>query len=188
MNPKHRLAIAAALAILVCLGSQGPTAHADDGRECKSEEIVRTGGTANSEFWARKRSRDAWRQKVEEKFGKKWSAWYLAKDHDYDCFTENGKDRCKAKAVPCRSTIVVQGPRKVCGFYQINATGDAAKLEEWAKHNARKKWSERARMLVGDNFDTWLLANNRRVECKDAGENREVCTAMATPCRFSIIN
>ncbi len=161
---------------------------AQAGRECKSQQLVRTGGTAQTELWARKRARDAWRQKAEEKFGKKWSAWYLAKDHDYACFKENGKDRCTAKAIPCRSTIVVQGPRKICGFYMINATGAAAQIEEWAKHNARAKWSERARMLVGDDFDTWLLADNRSVECKDAGNGREICTAKAKPCRFSIIN
>ncbi len=163
-------------------------ASADTGRECKSEQIIRTGDGAQTEFWARKRARDAWRQKVEEQFGKKWSAWYVAKDHDYSCFNESGKDRCTAKATPCRSTIVVQGPRKVCGFYIISATGASAQLEEWAKHKARKLWSERARMLVGDDFDTWLLANNRRIDCKEVGSGREICTAKAKPCRFSIIN
>jgi len=175
---------------LACLCSMvaAQTVAADTDRECKSEQLVRTGGTAPNEAWARKRARDAWRQKVEEKLGKKWSAWYVAKDHDYSCFKESGKDRCTAKAVPCRATVVLQGPRKICGFYIINATGEASNIEEWAKHKARKKWSDRARMLVGDDFDTWLLANNREVECKDVGDGKEVCTAKATPCRFSAIN
>jgi len=164
------------------------TATADTKRECKGEQLVRTGGTAPNEYWARKRARDAWRQKAEERLGKKWSAWYLAKSHDYSCFKENGKDRCTARAVPCRSKIVFQGPRKICGFYVINGTGEASSIKEWAKHKARKKWSERARMIVGDDFDTWLLANNRQVECKDVGDGMDVCTAKATPCRFSAVN
>ena len=183
----HQLTMVSLLVLGCCLAFASDSV-ADDGRECKAKQLARTGGTAKTEYWARKRARDAWRQKAEESLGKKWSAWYLAKDHDYSCFKDNGMDRCTAKAAPCRSTIVVQGPRKICGFYMINATGEPAQLKEWAKHKARAKWSERARMLVGDNFDTWLLANNRSVECKDAGNDREVCTAKAKPCRFSIIN
>jgi hypothetical protein len=181
------LTMAVATACL-CGASGLQMAAAQSERECKSDQLVRTGGTADTEVWARKRARDAWRQMAEEKFGDKWSAWYMAKDHDYNCFTENGKNRCTAKAVPCRSTVVVQGPRKICGFYVISATGEAAEIEEWAKHKARAKWSERAGMLVGDDFDTWLLANNRSVTCKNAGNGKEICTAKATPCRFSIIN
>ncbi len=186
---KLRFRFVLAIALFIGFGVAAQTAvQADEGRECKSSTIDRTGGTANTEFWARKRARDAWRQKAEEKLGKKWSAWYLAKDHDYNCFKEDGKDRCKATAIPCRSTVVVQGPRKICAFYKVNGTGEPAQIKEWAKHNARAKWSQRTRMIVGDKFDTWLLANNRKVDCKDAGDGAEVCTAKATPCRFSILN
>ncbi|MEO0810012.1 MAG: hypothetical protein AAFW82_05115 [Pseudomonadota bacterium] len=163
------------------------SAVAED-RECKGDYITRTGGTADNEFWARKKARDAWRQKVEEKLDNNWSAWYLTKNREYSCFTEDGKHRCTAKAIPCRSKIVVQGPRKICDSYVIEGTGEAASIQEWAKHNARAKWSERAGMIVGDDFDTWLLANNRKVECKEIGDGKDVCTASATPCRYSIIN
>jgi hypothetical protein len=173
--------------VLAAAAGQGQ-AGAQDQRECKSERLVRTGGAANTEYWARKRARDAWRQKAEETVGKKWSAWYLAKNHEYNCFGEKNKKLCVAKAVPCRSTVVLQGPRKICNFYQINATGLSAQIKEWAKHNARSAWAERVRMIIGDDFDTWLLANNRRVECKSMNIDRFYCKAMATPCRFVLFN
>lgn len=157
-------------------------------RECKSQQLVRTGGTASSELLARKRARDAWRQKAEETLGKNWSAWYVADKHEYDCYNQDGKTRCTARAVPCFSDVVIQGPRKICAFYKINGTGERASIEEWAKHKARAKWSERAGMIIGDDFDTWLLANNRTVECKDFDNGEHRCTAQATPCRFSVIN
>lgn len=165
-----------------------PASAADNGRKCLKEQVVRTGGTADTEIFARKRARDAWRQKVEEQHGKKYSAWYLAKGHEYSCFPQDGKTRCTAKATPCESAVVVQGPRKICNFYRIDATGEAATIQQWAMHKARAKWSTRANMLVGDDFDTWLLANNRKVECEKNSDGAYVCKAMATPCRFSVIN
>ena len=181
------LIAAAAVFVLAAATGQRPVL-AQDQRECKGGQLVRTGGTAKTEYWARKRARDAWRQKAEETIGKKWSAWYLAKDHGYSCTYVNNKKRCTARAVPCRSTVVIQGPRKICNFYQINATGVSAQLKEWAKHNARSAWAQRVRMIVGDDFNTWLLANNRLVECKDLDKDRHFCKAMATPCRFVLFN
>ncbi|MEM9030731.1 MAG: hypothetical protein AAGC70_20400 [Pseudomonadota bacterium] len=176
-----------AFAATLVTALQTPTFAADD-RVCKSSKVTRTGGTAASELLARKRARDAWRQKVEEEYGKEYSAWYLAKNHDYSCFTQDGKNRCTAKATPCESAVVIQGPRKICNFYKINATGEASSSEFWAKHRARKKWSMRANMIVGDDFDTWVFANNRTVDCRDKSNGDTVCTAKATPCRLSLIN
>ena len=179
----------ATVTVLVIASATGlGHAESQDRVECKDEQLIRTGGAASTEYWARKRARDAWRQKAEETIGKKWSAWYLAKDHAYSCFYENDKRRCTAKAVPCRSTVVLQGPRKICNLYQIDATGVSAQMKQWAKHNARSAWAERVRMIVGDDFDTWLLANNRRVECKTMHIDRHYCKAMATPCRFVLFN
>ena len=161
--------------------------HAEE-RTCKAEAVVRTGGTAETELLARKRARDAWRQKVEESLGDKYAAWYLAKSHDYSCFTEGGKNRCTASAVPCESAVVIQGPRKICNFYKIAATGEGSSNSFWAAHRARKKWSLRANMLVGDDFDTWVFANNREVECNKGSDGNHVCRAIATPCRVSVIN
>ena len=182
-----RLLISLFAAALAFSGLSATTASAAD-RECKAKQLVRTGGAAGTELLARKRARDAWRQKAEEKHGKNWSAWYVANDHEYDCFKQDGKTRCTARAVPCFSNVVIQGPRKICAFYKINGTGERASIKEWAKHKARAKWSERARMIIGDDFDTWLLGNNRKVECKDFDNGEHRCTAQATPCRFSVLN
>ena len=164
------------------------SAIAAEERTCKSEAVVRTGGTANTELLARKRARDAWRQKVEETIGDKYAAWYLAKDHDYSCFKEGGADRCKVSAVPCESAVVIQGPRKICHFYKIAATGDESTSECWAAHRARKTWSLRANLLGGVDFDTWIFANNRESECSKQANGKYVCRVLATPCRVSVIN
>ena len=184
---KFLLTAAAMVLVIVSSSGQG-RAESQDGVDCKDQHLIRTGGTASTEYWARKRARDAWRQKAEETIGKKWSAWYLAKDHAYSCSVENDKRRCTAKAIPCRSTVVLQGPRKICNLYQINATGVSAQMKAWAKHNARSAWSERVRMIIGDDFDTWLLANSRQVECKVMHPDRHYCKAKATPCRFILFN
>jgi hypothetical protein len=178
--------IVAVFALLAVTGQYRVMAQVQ--RACKGEQSIRTGGVAKTEFLARKRARDAWRQKVEETIGKEWSAWYLAKDHSYRCFYDIGNRRCTAKAVPCRSTVVIHGPRKICNFYQIDATGVSAQIEEWARHNARLAWAQRVRMLLGKDFDTWLLANNRRVECKNYNIGRRYCKATATPCRFVLFD
>ncbi len=178
-----------ALALTFVAALAAPAALAqDNGRTCLNEAVVRTGGTANTELLARKRARDAWRQKVEENNGKEFSAWYLAKGHDYSCFMQDGKHRCKVSATPCESPIVIQGPGKICNFYRIDATGEPSSSSYWAAHRARKKWSMRANMLVGDDFDTWIFGNNRKVDCKTNAEGLNVCTARAIPCRIRVIN
>lgn len=174
---------AAAVAALATTSSAN-----ENERKCKSEQVVRTGGTSESELLARKRARDAWRQKVEEQFGTKYSAWFLAKNHDYSCFQQDGKTRCTARAIPCESLIVVQGPRKICNFYNVTATGEPSSVEFWAKQKAKAVWSTRVNMIVGDDFDTFTFANNKTFDCSKNGGGDYVCRVEATPCRVSLIN
>lgn len=184
-----RIWISAAAMALVALIATSPLAIADDNdRKCLSSQVVRTGGTSASELLARKRARDAWRQKVEEQYGTKYAAWYLARNHDYSCFEQDGKNRCTAKATPCESLVVIQGPRKICNFYKVSATGEPSSIEFWAKHKAKTVWSTRVNMLVGDEFDTFTFSNNKTFDCSKNNDDEYVCKVEATPCRVSLIN
>jgi len=157
-------------------------------RQCKAVEISRTGGRARTKLFARKKARDAWRQKVRKKLGKQWASWLFSKEASYNCFKENGRNRCTVKATPCKLAAVVSGPGKVCTFYKIAGTGKPAKLKEWAKHKARKVWAKRVREFYGSDMDTWLLSNSKETKCKDHENGTHTCTVTSQPCRFRILN
>jgi hypothetical protein len=157
-------------------------------RECKTTEVSRTGGRARTVLFAKKKARDAWRQKVRKKQGREWASWLFSKDPTYNCFREKGRNRCTVKATPCKLKVVVSGPGKVCAFFKINGTGKASKLKEWAKHKARKVWAQRVKGFYGSKMDTWLLANSKETTCTDNKDGTHVCTVSAQPCRFRILN
>ncbi len=157
-------------------------------RECKTEAIVRTGGSARTMIFARKKARDAWRQKVLSKFGRNWTSWPHAKNPDYKCKkAEDGRNVCKISANPCKLSIVLHGPHKVCTFYKIQGTGTKARLKEWAKHKARKAWAKRVRDHYGDKFDTWLLSNNKETKCEDFDDGTHKCSVISQPCKFNLV-
>ncbi len=157
-------------------------------RECKTIEVSRTGGRARSKLFARKKARDAWRQKVRKKYGKQWASWLFSKDASYNCFKEKGRNRCKALAKPCKLLAVLSGPGKVCTFYKISGTGTPSKLKEWAKHKARKAWAARVKEFYGPKMDTWLLSNSKETKCTDNKDGTHTCTVTSQPCRFRILN
>ena len=181
-------------------------------RECKTTEVSRTGGRARSKLFARKKARDAWRQKIREtetrnarkksgikkptrsdrkqfkKDGKKWASWLFSKNPTYNCFRERSRNRCTVKATPCKLAVVLSGPGKVCSFYKISATGKKAQLKGWAKHLARKTWAERVRNFYGNKMDTWLISNSKETTCKDLKDGKHVCTVISQPCRIKILN
>ena len=157
-------------------------------RECKTQEISRTGGRARFKITARKKARDAWRQKVRKKFGKQWGAWLYSKNAAYTCFKEKGRNRCTVNAIPCKLAVVVSGPGKVCSFYKISGTGKPAKLKEWAKHKARKVWAARVRDFYGTKMDTWLSSNSRETKCTDHDDGTHTCTVTSQPCRWRVFN
>ncbi len=157
-------------------------------RECKTVTVTRTGGEGALLFTAKKHARDAWRQKVEENYGKEWSAWYVSKGLSYDCRDiKGGKKVCVAKAKPCKLPIVIKGPGKTCAFYRIEGTGKPSRLQAWAKHNSRKVWVEHVQQHYGKRFDTWLIANDRKNECKKNKKDEYVCIAGAKPCKFQLV-
>ncbi|MCF6199032.1 MAG: hypothetical protein L3J67_06465 [Hyphomicrobiaceae bacterium] len=157
-------------------------------RECKSQNIVRSGGSARTMLFARKKARDAWRQKVKRKFGRQWTAWPHAKNPDYKCRKiAKGRKICKISAKPCKLTVVLHGPHKVCTFYKIQGTGTKARLKEWAKHKARKAWAKRVRSYYGNEFDTWLLSNNKETKCEDFDDGTHKCSVISQPCNFNLI-
>ncbi len=159
-----------------------------DTRDCKTITVTRTGGEGGLLYSAKKRARDAWRQKVEENYGKEWSAWYVAKDNGYDCRkNEKGKEVCTAKGSPCKLPIVVKGPGKVCAFYRIEGTGEASKLKGWAQHNSRKVWAKHAKQHYGKKFDTWIISADRRNDCKQNSDGAYVCIAGSKPCQFKLV-
>lgn len=173
--------------IMVLLGAVFTPALADT-RECKNITVTRTGGEGALLYTAKKHARDGWRQKVQEKYGKQWSAWYVAKNNSYECReNSNGKHVCTAKASPCKLPIVIKGPGKICAFYRIEGTGKPSKLKAWAKHNARKTWAEHVREHYGTRFDTWLIANDRKNECKQKSNGEYVCVAGSKPCHFQLV-
>ena len=179
--------IAALSGVMMMAGSIMTPAMADT-RECKTKTVTRTGGEGSILYLAKKRARDAWRQKVEENYGKEWSAWYVAKNLGYDCHdVSGGKKICKAKAKPCKLPIVIKGPGKVCAFYRIEGTGAPSKLQAWAKHNARKVWVEHAQEHYGKKFDTWMISADRKNECKKNGKGEYVCVAGSKPCQFKLV-
>jgi len=157
-------------------------------RECKTQVVSRTGGRARTQIFARKKARDAWRQKVRKKDGRAWSSWLFSKAPTYTCFREKGLHRCTVKATPCKLNIVVSGPGKECAFFKINGTGKPAKIKEWAKHKARKVWAARVRGFYGSKMDTWLLSNSKETNCTDAKDGSHTCTVSSQPCRFRILN
>ncbi len=158
-------------------------------RECKDKVVSRTGGRARTRLFAKKKARDAWRQKVRRKLGREWSAWLFSKNPSYSCFREKGRNRCTVKATPCKLKVVVSGPGKVCSFYKISATGKPASLKAWAKHKARKAWAERVRGFYGPKMDTWLLSNSKETTCKNTKDGKKyVCTVTSQPCRFKVLN
>lgn len=183
-------AIAGLAFTLGALPAQAQKASAEMGnqRECQTKEVSRTGGRARTMFFARKKARDAWRQKIRKRDGKKWSSWLFSKNPSYTCFREKGRKRCTVKATPCKLKVVVSGPGKVCAFFKINGTGKATKLKEWAKHKARKVWAARVQGFYGTKMDTWLLSNSKETICKDNADGTHVCTVSAQPCRFRILN
>ncbi len=157
-------------------------------RECKTETIIRTGGSARTLIFARKKARDAWRQKVKRKFGRQWTAWPYAKNPEYSCRNVGkGRKRCRISATPCKLKVVLHGPHKVCSFYKIQGTGPESRLKEWAKHKARKVWAQRVRGFYGKKFDTWLLSNNKETNCKDTGNGSYKCSVVSQPCRFYLV-
>ena len=157
-------------------------------RECKAKEVSRTGGRSRFKITARKKARDAWRQKIRKREGRQWASWLFSKDAAYSCFREKGRHRCTVKATPCKLTAVLSGPGKVCSFYKIAGTSKPTKLKEWAKHKARKVWAARVRDFYGTKMDTWLLSNSKDTKCTDHADGTHTCTVTSQPCRFRILN
>ena len=164
---------------------------ADSGpkRECKTQVVERTGGSARTMVFAHKKARDAWRQKVGRKYGREWTSWLFAKNPEYRCRkVKKGRKVCKILATPCKSLVLVHGPHKNCSFYKIQGTGTKSKLKEWAKHTARKAWAKRVRGFYGKKYDTWLLSNNKETNCKNLKDGSYKCNVIAQPCRFVLAN
>ena len=92
-------------------------------RECKAKEVSRTGGRARTKLFARKKARDAWRNKIRKREGRQWASWLYSKNPTYSCFRERGRNRCTVKATPCKLAVVLSGPGKVCSFYKDQCDG-----------------------------------------------------------------
>ena len=186
--------LVATTALVFSMGAFAAHAHEDGmdkepSRECRKVAVERTGGSARTMVFAHKKARDAWRQKVKRKYGREWTSWLFAKEPQYKCRkVRKGRKVCKAVATPCKSLVLVHGPHKVCSFYKIQGTGTKAKLKEWAKHKARKAWAKRVRRFYGDDFDTWLLSNNKETKCEDLKDGYHKCSVISQPCHFKLLN
>ncbi len=158
--------------------------------QCSDKKVVQSGGEKRTLTFARHSARDNWVTKVRnsKEFGKKWSRFHLAKDTAYQCReVEGGKHVCKAEGRPCKSLSGVVGPHKECSIYVYEGVGEPAPLEAWAKHLARKAWKAKVRDWIGEEFDTWTLANNKKTECSKTEDGKYKCKVSAKACAFKLL-
>ncbi len=162
-----------------------PMAQAQTPGQCKPSEMTRTGGTAWTYWGARKKARDAWRQKAQEQYGYQWSSWTRSKGKKYSCWKVGNKKRCKAISRPCYTAlpVVTTAVAKKCKKYVIQATGPARRTLMAAKSAARRAWKRRVRSYYGPAWSLWLPSNNKDYKCKTV-DGKYVCRAGAIPCKL----
>lgn len=79
--------------------------------ECKSDQVVATGGTRPTTKWALRAANATWSRLVMASYGQEWSDVAVARDHRHDCFPGVlGGKACKVAAVPCKARSQVDLP------------------------------------------------------------------------------
>jgi hypothetical protein len=89
----------AALAILIAAAA---LPHSAQAAVCKDNKVSALGNWSWTFTGARISARLAWKRKVRARYGKRYSTWWRSEDKDYGCWSYNGRERCRAKARPCR--------------------------------------------------------------------------------------
>ena len=69
---------------------------------CKSTTVSALGNWAQTFAGARLSGRLAWKRAARARYGTKYDTWWLAADKSYGCWSYKGRERCRAKARPCR--------------------------------------------------------------------------------------
>lgn len=78
-----------------------------------------------------------------------------------------------AEAKTCKEPITVTSRSTVQG-------GESARTKRATK-NAESKWNKQAKAKYGLQYQFWLRADAKNVECRQTPKST-VCTATATPC------
>jgi hypothetical protein len=94
----HKLGGAAVAALLLTTAVPNPA----DAAVCKSTTVSALGNWAQTFAGARLSARLAWKRKARAHYGTRYDTWWRAADKSYGCWSYKGRERCRAKARPCR--------------------------------------------------------------------------------------
>jgi hypothetical protein len=94
----RKLSGAAVAALLLTAAVPNPAAAA----VCKSSTVSALGNWSQTFTGARLSARLAWKRKARAHYGTRYDTWWRAADKSYGCWSHKGRERCRAKARPCR--------------------------------------------------------------------------------------
>ena len=94
----HKSGVAAVAALLLTTAVPNPA----DAAVCKSTTVSALGNWSGTFVGARLSARLAWKHKARSHYGTKYDTWWRAEDKSYGCWSYKGRERCRAKARPCR--------------------------------------------------------------------------------------
>jgi hypothetical protein len=69
---------------------------------CKSATVSALGNWSQTFVGARLSARLAWKRKARVRYGTRYDTWWRAADKSYGCWSDGGRERCRATARPCR--------------------------------------------------------------------------------------
>jgi hypothetical protein len=93
----HKLAGAAIAALLLAAAVPNPA----DAAVCKSATVSALGKWSQTFVGARLSARLAWKRKARALYGTRYDTWWRAADKSYGCWSDGGRERCRATARPC---------------------------------------------------------------------------------------
>jgi hypothetical protein len=98
MEMMYRAGAAAVAALLLTTA----VPNAVEAAVCKSATVSALGNWSQTFVGARLSARLAWKRKVRVRYGTRYDTWWRAADKSYGCWSDGGRERCRATARPCR--------------------------------------------------------------------------------------
>ena len=91
------------LAMAVCMPLLISTSVPAEAKVCRKTEISRLGDWRQTWSGARYSAMWAWKRRVANRYGTRYWYWLQSRNRHFSCWSNKGRERCRAYAVPCRS-------------------------------------------------------------------------------------
>lgn len=74
-----------------------------EAKVCKRGTVSALGSWRRTFFGARASARIAWKRRARARYGRRYDTWWRASNKSYGCWSYRGRERCRARARPCRA-------------------------------------------------------------------------------------